>query len=291
VTERIWTSGDRSSRGNAAVDADRLAGQPRGGRARQEQHHGREVAGLRDAKMGEPGRVREQLGAEGVRHDALLDIGIADQRGRQHVYADAVTLGFDGQRTWIPERTATRFETRGFRRQGEMTGVGNHIARLRRLEAAIAPASRWFIVRERDGDIEGQVQRARLFPQGRSDQAKLLCEGDSAEPCKSFKGPFHLRIDQHDRIGVTNAFGDSVARFPASDPTKVETFKTGYSGSGLGIDSQGNVWVRRRPPVRERAGPQARAGGRVAGRKRSGGPDLEYSGEQATAMRLPSFVG
>ena len=42
-----------------------------------------------------------------------------------------------------------------------MTVVGNHIAPLRRLEAAIAPASRWFIVRERDGDIEGQVQRLR----------------------------------------------------------------------------------------------------------------------------------
>jgi hypothetical protein len=42
-----------------------------------------------------------------------------------------------------------------------MTVVGNHIARLRRLEAAIAPASRWFLVRERDGDIEGQVRRLR----------------------------------------------------------------------------------------------------------------------------------
>ena len=35
MTERIWASGDRSSRGNAAVDADRLVGQPRGGRARR----------------------------------------------------------------------------------------------------------------------------------------------------------------------------------------------------------------------------------------------------------------
>ena len=37
-----------------------------------------------------------------------------------------------------------------------------------------------------------------------------------------------------------------VTRFPASDPSKVEKFKTGYSGSGLGIDSQGNVWVTNR---------------------------------------------
>ena len=58
--------------------------------------------------------------------------------------------------------------------------------------------------------------------------------------------PFHLGIDQQDRIWVTNAGGDHVTRFPASDPTKVENFKTGYSGSGLGIDSQGNVWVTNR---------------------------------------------
>jgi len=37
-----------------------------------------------------------------------------------------------------------------------------------------------------------------------------------------------------------------VTRFPASDPTKVENFKTGYVNSGLNIDSQGNVWVTNR---------------------------------------------
>jgi hypothetical protein len=37
-----------------------------------------------------------------------------------------------------------------------------------------------------------------------------------------------------------------VVRFPASDPTMAETFKAGYSGSGLNIDSQGNVWVTNR---------------------------------------------
>ena len=37
-----------------------------------------------------------------------------------------------------------------------------------------------------------------------------------------------------------------VSRFPASDPSKVEKFSTGWSGSGLNIDSQGNVWVTNR---------------------------------------------
>jgi streptogramin lyase len=84
------------------------------------------------------------------------------------------------------------------------------------------------------------------IPKGDPSKAKLVCEGFKDPPCKSFVGPFHLGIDQQDRIWVTSALADSVTRFPASDPTKAETFRTGYSGSGLGIDSQGNVWVTNR---------------------------------------------
>ena len=84
------------------------------------------------------------------------------------------------------------------------------------------------------------------FPKGDLSKGRIVCEGDKEEPCKSFVGPFHLGIDQQDRIWVTNAFGEHVTRFPASDPSKAEKFKTGYSGSGLGIDSQGNVWVTNR---------------------------------------------
>ena len=84
------------------------------------------------------------------------------------------------------------------------------------------------------------------FPKGDPAKGRIICEGREVEPCKSFVGPFHLGIDQQDRIWVTNGFGAHVSRFPASDPSKVEKFKTGYSGSGLGIDSQGNVWVTNR---------------------------------------------
>jgi streptogramin lyase len=84
------------------------------------------------------------------------------------------------------------------------------------------------------------------FPQGDWTKGRIVCEGRTVEPCKSFVGPFHLGIDQQERIWVTNAFGAHVTRFPAADPTKVEKFKTGYSGSGLGIDSQGNVWISNR---------------------------------------------
>jgi hypothetical protein len=59
-----------------------------------------------------------------------------------------------------------------------------------------------------------------------------------------------MTCDDLGRFCVSAPSGDltgaSVTRFPAADPSKVEQFKTGYSGSGLGIDSRGNVWVTNR---------------------------------------------
>src|SRR5262245_22928995 len=83
------------------------------------------------------------------------------------------------------------------------------------------------------------------FPNGDWTKGRIVCEGDSAEPCKSFLGPFHLAIDQQDRIWVSNA-SDKVTRFPAADPSQAENFKTAIVNSGLNIDGQGNVWVTNR---------------------------------------------
>jgi hypothetical protein len=84
------------------------------------------------------------------------------------------------------------------------------------------------------------------FPKGDLTKGRIVCEGRTVEPCKSFLAPFHLAIDQQDRIWVTNVFGAHVTRFPASDPSKVEKFSTGYSGSGMAIDSQGDAWIANR---------------------------------------------
>jgi hypothetical protein len=91
------------------------------------------------------------------------------------------------------------------------------------------------------------VEKRQLIHFRKGDLTKgwIVCEGDSAEPCKSFLAPFHLAIDQQDRIWVSNG-NDKVTRFLAADPSKVETFKTGINNSGLNIDSQGNVWVTNR---------------------------------------------
>jgi len=92
------------------------------------------------------------------------------------------------------------------------------------------------------------VEKSQLiyFPKGDLTKGRIVCEGASAEPCRSFKAPFHLGIDSQDRIWVANSGIDHVTRFPAADPSKAENFKTGIENSGLGIDSQGNVWITNR---------------------------------------------
>ena len=91
--------------------------------------------------------------------------------------------------------------------------------------------------------IKGQVVK---LPQGDPSKAQFFCQNKTGDPLKNpckLIGPFALAIDQQDRIWVTNAITDHVVRFPASDPEKFETFKVGYSASGLAVDSLGNVWV------------------------------------------------
>ncbi len=83
------------------------------------------------------------------------------------------------------------------------------------------------------------------FPKGDITKGRIVCEGKAQEPCKSFLAPFHLAIDQHDRIWVSNG-GDNVTRFPAADPSKAEKFKTAINNSGMAIDSRGDVWVTNR---------------------------------------------
>jgi hypothetical protein len=89
------------------------------------------------------------------------------------------------------------------------------------------------------------VEKSQLvhFPKGDLTKGRIVCEGDKEEPCKSFRAPFHLGIDQQDRIWVSNSGIDHVTRFPAADPSKAENFKVGFNSSGLAIDSRGNVWV------------------------------------------------
>ena len=104
------------------------------------------------------------------------------------------------------------------------------------------------IIVTRTGDIwavdQGKSQIVHL-PQGDPSKARVYCQNASKDPLKNPCGlfaPFHLAIDLQDRIWVSNSIGSSIIRFPAADPGKVEKFEGGFSGSGMAIDSQGNVW-------------------------------------------------
>jgi streptogramin lyase len=114
------------------------------------------------------------------------------------------------------------------------------------------------------------------IPNGDPSKGRVLCpkpgSSPADNPCK-LVAPFHLAIDQQDRIWISNTAANWVTRFPASDPSKVETFKAGYSGSGMAIDGQGNVWVTNRlgSSDKARATPRTRAGGRK-GRGELGSP-------------------
>ena len=86
------------------------------------------------------------------------------------------------------------------------------------------------------------------MPKGDPRKVKFYCQSTDGKPNKDspckLNAPFHLAIDQQDRIWITNALGDTVTRFPASDPSKVEVFPTGgSSGKGMAIDSKGNAWI------------------------------------------------
>jgi hypothetical protein len=109
------------------------------------------------------------------------------------------------------------------------------------------------------GDVWAlDVEKAQVIymPQGDPARVQFFCQNKTGNPLKNpckLLAPFHLAIDQQDRIWISNILSDNVTRFPASDPTKMEFFKAGWSGSGMAVDSLGNVWIANRSGSSERA--------------------------------------
>jgi hypothetical protein len=102
-----------------------------------------------------------------------------------------------------------------------------------------------------NGDVwtlDFEKDQVIYLPKGDASKVKFFCRSTDGKPnrdspCK-LNGAFHLAIDQQDRIWITSALGDTVTRFPASDPSKVEVLPTGgHSGKGMAIDSRGNAWI------------------------------------------------
>ena len=121
------------------------------------------------------------------------------------------------------------------------------------------------------------------LPKGDPSKGQVHCKTSDPlrNPCKIL-APFALAIDQKDNIWVSNILGDHVTRFPAGDPTKAETFKTGWSGSGLAVDSLGNVWVTNKLGNSER--------GRLKVVEMALAAKVNYDGEPDATARLTNIL-
>jgi streptogramin lyase len=84
------------------------------------------------------------------------------------------------------------------------------------------------------------------LPAGDPSKVQFFCQNKTGDPLKNpchLLAPFAIAVDQQNRIWITNLGGDTVTRIDGSDLNRVENFKVGYSGSGLAVDSLGNVWI------------------------------------------------
>ncbi len=90
-----------------------------------------------------------------------------------------------------------------------------------------------------NGDVwiaDGSDNQLLFFPGGRIKDGRIV-------KVDGLKSPFDIVIDDQNRVWVSNSQSDTVVRFPADDPSKVETFRCGISVRALALDSHGNVWV------------------------------------------------
>jgi hypothetical protein len=90
-----------------------------------------------------------------------------------------------------------------------------------------------------NGDVwiaDGSDNQLLYFPSGQIKEGKIV------KPA-GLVSPFDIVIDSQNRVWVANSSSDTVVRFPANDPSKVETFHVGIGVRALALDSKENVWV------------------------------------------------
>ena len=105
------------------------------------------------------------------------------------------------------------------------------------------------IITTPNGDVwalDNDKDQIVYLPKGDAAKGRILgrtVNGKPVDGTLQVKGPFHLAVDQQDRIWVTNGGSNTVTRFPAKDPSKAEQIKVGYGPRAMAIDSLGNAWV------------------------------------------------
>ena len=109
------------------------------------------------------------------------------------------------------------------------------------------------IITTPDGDVwalDNENSQIVHLPKGDAAKGRILggtVDGKPVDGTLQFKEPFHLAVDQRDRIWVTNT-DDTVTRFPANGPRKAEHIKVGLVPRSVAIDSLGDAGHQRLGP-------------------------------------------
>jgi streptogramin lyase len=105
------------------------------------------------------------------------------------------------------------------------------------------------IIATPNGDIwalDNEKDQIVYLAKGDATKGRILgrtVDGKPVDGTLQVKGPFHLAVDQQNRIWVTNSSSNTVTRFPAGDPGRAELITVGFAPRAVAIDGLGNAWI------------------------------------------------